>query len=61
VKEFEGRAPEILEKAEEFKVYIPEEKDSATATALEHFQAHGKWPQPINTCARGNRHPVRYS
>jgi len=40
VKEFEGRAPEILEMAEEFKAYLPDDTDAAAATALEHFQAH---------------------
>jgi len=42
VKEFEGRAPEILEMAEEFKAYLPDDTDAAAATALEHFQAHGE-------------------
>ena len=34
VKEFEGRVPEILELAEEFKAYLPDEADvCATSTS----------------------------
>lgn len=42
VKEFEGKAPEILEMAEEFKAYLSDDVDAGQATALEHFQAHGE-------------------
>lgn len=40
VKEFEGRIDEILELAEEFKAYIPDEKDPEKEPYLEEFPAH---------------------
>jgi len=40
IKEFEGRIDEILELAEEFKAYIPEDQDSSKACYLDEFQAH---------------------
>jgi hypothetical protein len=40
VKEFEGRVPEILELAEEFKAYLPDEEDASKATHIDAFQAH---------------------
>eukprot|EP00039_Didymoeca_costata_P009607 m.127369 g.127369 ORF g.127369 m.127369 type:complete len:437 (+) comp14544_c1_seq1:67-1377(+) len=40
VKEFEGRIDEVLELAEEFKAYLPDEADPEKATCLEEFPAH---------------------
>lgn len=40
VKEFENRIPEVLELCEEFKAYLPEKVDPATASHIDAFQAH---------------------
>lgn len=40
MKEFEGKIDEVLELAEEFKAYLEEDADAATATCLDEFQAH---------------------
>lgn len=43
VKEFEGRVPEILEMAEEFKAYLPDDADEKqinSATHIDEFKAH---------------------
>lgn len=40
VKEFEGKIDQILELAEEFKAYLPDETDSSKARSLDAFQAH---------------------
>ena len=40
VKEFEGKIDDVLELAEEFKAYLAEDADEATATSLDEFQAH---------------------
>lgn len=40
VKEFEGRIDEVLELAEEFKAFLPEDADCNTATHLDAFPAH---------------------
>jgi len=40
VKEFEGKVDQVLELAEEFKAYLPDDTDASKATCLEAFQAH---------------------
>lgn len=40
VNEFQGRVPEILELAEAFKAYLPDDADPAKATHLDSFPAH---------------------
>lgn len=40
VREFEGKINEVLELAEEFKAYLPDEADAGAATHIDAFQAH---------------------
>jgi len=41
VKEFTGKVPDLMELAEEFKAYLPDDgSDQSRATSLDAFQAH---------------------